>query len=260
MTFIKNWEDFERSAEKLYLANPMKVTISAHGARKEQIINKISSAPKLPVWSQVRYTMKYRHSQGALILKFTDDAVVGTQPAVFYNSISVNLRFLCTYSVCSTRQRWPKTCAKLTASWQIWPGTWSQTTNSNWKIHNWLQTINWNTCDGIVLFHKTESSGWLTMTAWGRHLAVGLKRWDARTENWEGEAETMGGVQRLSSWVGLCRQLWTWKVMAEWPSRDGGTSKIWRRENRAAGVEAAEALQKCHRSLAGGRRWLFTVQ
>lgn len=49
MTFIKNWEDFERSAEKLYLANPMKVTISAHGARKEQIINKISSAPKLPV-------------------------------------------------------------------------------------------------------------------------------------------------------------------------------------------------------------------
>lgn len=47
MTFIKNWEDFERSAEKLYLANPMKV----------------------------RYTMKYRHSQGALILKFTDDAV-----------------------------------------------------------------------------------------------------------------------------------------------------------------------------------------
>jgi len=47
MTFIKSWEDFERAAEKLYLANPMKV----------------------------RYTMKYRHKDGALVLKFTDDAV-----------------------------------------------------------------------------------------------------------------------------------------------------------------------------------------
>ena len=26
MTFIKSWEDFERAAEKLYLANPMKVS------------------------------------------------------------------------------------------------------------------------------------------------------------------------------------------------------------------------------------------
>lgn len=25
MTFIKSWEDFEKAAEKLYLANPMKV-------------------------------------------------------------------------------------------------------------------------------------------------------------------------------------------------------------------------------------------
>nr|SVE70235.1 EOG090X0OQY [Eubosmina coregoni] len=47
MTFIKNWEDFERNAEKLYLSNPNKV----------------------------RYTMKYKHAEGVLILKFTDDAV-----------------------------------------------------------------------------------------------------------------------------------------------------------------------------------------
>jgi hypothetical protein len=25
MTYIKSWEDFEKAAEKLYLANPMKV-------------------------------------------------------------------------------------------------------------------------------------------------------------------------------------------------------------------------------------------
>ena len=28
MVFIKSWEDFERAAEKLYLANPMKVSLT----------------------------------------------------------------------------------------------------------------------------------------------------------------------------------------------------------------------------------------
>ncbi|XP_043214988.1 signal recognition particle 9 kDa protein-like [Amphibalanus amphitrite] len=45
MTFLKSWPEFEKAVEHLYLANPMKV----------------------------RYTMKYVHSDGALVVKITDD-------------------------------------------------------------------------------------------------------------------------------------------------------------------------------------------
>jgi len=45
MTFVKSWQEFEKSVEHLYLANPMKV----------------------------RYTMKYAHTKGSLVVKVTDD-------------------------------------------------------------------------------------------------------------------------------------------------------------------------------------------
>ena len=47
MTFLDNWEEFEKAAERLYLQDPMKV----------------------------RYSTKYNHSAGYLELKMTDDAV-----------------------------------------------------------------------------------------------------------------------------------------------------------------------------------------
>lgn len=49
MTFLKSWEEFEKAAEKLYLQAPMKA----------------------------RYTMKYVHSKNMLVLKMTDNVVVG---------------------------------------------------------------------------------------------------------------------------------------------------------------------------------------
>ena len=47
MTFLESWEEFEKAAERLYLQDPMKV----------------------------RYTTKYDHSNGCMILKMTDDVV-----------------------------------------------------------------------------------------------------------------------------------------------------------------------------------------
>ena len=47
MTFLESWEEFEKAAERLYLQDPMKV----------------------------RYTTKYDHAAGALVLKMTDNVV-----------------------------------------------------------------------------------------------------------------------------------------------------------------------------------------
>jgi len=47
MVYITNWEEFVEAAEKLYAQNPAKT----------------------------RYTMKYRHNDGNLVLKVTDDIV-----------------------------------------------------------------------------------------------------------------------------------------------------------------------------------------
>ena len=47
MTFLESWEEFEKAAERLYLQDPMKV----------------------------RYTTKYDHAAGSLVLKMTDNVV-----------------------------------------------------------------------------------------------------------------------------------------------------------------------------------------
>jgi len=47
MTFLTNWEDFEKAAERLYLQDPMKA----------------------------RFVTKYDHSEGSLGMKMTDDVV-----------------------------------------------------------------------------------------------------------------------------------------------------------------------------------------
>lgn len=54
MTFIKSWEEFEKAAERLYLQEP----------------------------SKVRYVMKYTHSDSQLVLKMTDNRVVGISRVV----------------------------------------------------------------------------------------------------------------------------------------------------------------------------------
>ncbi|XP_076314288.1 signal recognition particle 9 kDa protein-like [Tachypleus tridentatus] len=47
MTYITSWEEFSKAAERLYLADPMKV----------------------------RLVIKYRHCDGKLVIKVTDDHV-----------------------------------------------------------------------------------------------------------------------------------------------------------------------------------------
>merc|ERR1712037_708011 len=47
MTFLTNWEDFEKAAERLYLQDPMKA----------------------------RFVTQYDHSKGSLGMKMTDDVV-----------------------------------------------------------------------------------------------------------------------------------------------------------------------------------------
>ncbi|CAG0921598.1 unnamed protein product [Notodromas monacha] len=48
MPFLSNWEDFEKAAEKIYLADPIKS----------------------------RYSMKYIHHEGHLVVKVTDNVTV----------------------------------------------------------------------------------------------------------------------------------------------------------------------------------------
>uniref|UniRef100_A0A9L0RJE2 Signal recognition particle 9 n=1 Tax=Equus caballus TaxID=9796 RepID=A0A9L0RJE2_HORSE len=52
MPQYQTWEEFSRAAEKLYLADPMKA----------------------------RVVLKYRHSDGSLCIKVTDDLVVAVAP------------------------------------------------------------------------------------------------------------------------------------------------------------------------------------
>lgn len=60
MTYLKDWDEFEKAAERLYLQNPKKA----------------------------RYTMTYSHAKGVLKLKVTDDVVVSKNGD--YRSISFN--------------------------------------------------------------------------------------------------------------------------------------------------------------------------
>lgn len=55
MTYIPNWEEFEKSAEMLYLRDPM----------------------------NVRYSTKYTHSKGVFSVKVTDNKKVNVMYIVF---------------------------------------------------------------------------------------------------------------------------------------------------------------------------------
>ncbi|XP_077138320.1 signal recognition particle 9 kDa protein isoform X1 [Ranitomeya variabilis] len=65
MPYYRTWEEFTRAAEKLYQADPMKV----------------------------RVALKYRHSDGTLRMKVTDDVVVscswGRMPSLMCSAVMV---------------------------------------------------------------------------------------------------------------------------------------------------------------------------
>lgn len=58
MTFIPSWEEFEKSAEMLYLRDPI----------------------------NTRYSIKYSHSKGVFVVKITDNKKVMI-PSIRYHSI-----------------------------------------------------------------------------------------------------------------------------------------------------------------------------
>ena len=69
MTFLNTWEDFEKAAERLYLQNPMRVSLEFQ--MSSEIVRILSSDFDF----QARFTTQYDHHQGQLTLKMTDDAV-----------------------------------------------------------------------------------------------------------------------------------------------------------------------------------------
>lgn len=78
MPHYQTWEEFSRAVEKLYLADPMKV-------RKRFIWSAVSIVSMFVTatsWSmvffslQVRVVLKYRHCDGNLCIKVTDNALV----------------------------------------------------------------------------------------------------------------------------------------------------------------------------------------
>lgn len=73
MVFVKNWEDFEIAAENMYMANPQ----------------------------NCRYTMKYVHSKGHILLKMTDNVKVRN----IKEKCKKLLIHCCCCSACSTKQR-----------------------------------------------------------------------------------------------------------------------------------------------------------
>lgn len=72
MVFVKSLEDFEIAAENMYMANPM----------------------------ACRYTMKYIHSKGQILLKMTDNAKV----TIFFN-YPIIIKLFLFGSVFNSRQR-----------------------------------------------------------------------------------------------------------------------------------------------------------
>lgn len=61
MTFIPNWEEFEKSAEMLYLRDPL----------------------------NTRYTIKYSHTKGVFVVKITDNKKV-----IFHINVSFSIIIL----------------------------------------------------------------------------------------------------------------------------------------------------------------------
>lgn len=100
MVFVKNWEDFEIAAENMYMANPQ----------------------------NCRYTMKYVHSKGHILLKMTDNVKV-RNIALQCEKISNLIVFA--FSVCSTKRRTCPILRKSRKSQVTWSDTWRPRSNAN---------------------------------------------------------------------------------------------------------------------------------
>lgn len=82
MPYYQVWEEFSRAVEKLYLADPMKVRManlvlfpSKFGCYRNQLSHPCRVL-FVCVCLQVRVVLKYRHCDGNLCIKVTDNSVV----------------------------------------------------------------------------------------------------------------------------------------------------------------------------------------
>ena len=77
MVFIDNWESFYKEAEKLYVEHPDHVRPAtppvSSRTRSHSSLRRFTSRP-----GQTRFVTKYRHCDGKLELKVTNDRVVRT--------------------------------------------------------------------------------------------------------------------------------------------------------------------------------------
>ncbi|XP_071662049.1 signal recognition particle 9 kDa protein isoform X1 [Patagioenas fasciata] len=73
MPHYQAWEEFTRAAEKLYLADPMKV--GPGPGLEASRAGSGTGGPPLPAVGrdEVRVVLKYRHCDGNLCIKVTDD-------------------------------------------------------------------------------------------------------------------------------------------------------------------------------------------
>nr|KAF6280038.1 signal recognition particle 9 [Myotis myotis] len=77
MPQFQTWEEFSRAAEKLYLADPMRpcqLSGPWEGTRSCRMLCSIL-LHKVTMNDWARVVLKYRHSDGSLCIKVTDDLV-----------------------------------------------------------------------------------------------------------------------------------------------------------------------------------------
>ena len=73
MVYFESWDEFFRQSEALYRAAPLRVRpcCAAHAARRARVGSRAPCRRR-----QTRFCTKYRHKDGALVLKVTDDVQV----------------------------------------------------------------------------------------------------------------------------------------------------------------------------------------
>ena len=68
MPYLQTWDDFSKGAERLYQQNPWKVMLDSVLLGFKIFFHLLCL--------QIRFVVKYRHCNGSLVLKATDDNVV----------------------------------------------------------------------------------------------------------------------------------------------------------------------------------------
>lgn len=72
--YISNWDEFQKAVEELYTTSPERVTTQESNANSHHL--PLSTHGALFSYEQTRYVSRFRHSDGELILKVTDDRKV----------------------------------------------------------------------------------------------------------------------------------------------------------------------------------------